>query len=82
MNRKNQNQSVNKPQTVSLDIMKAKGTLFYKTLSYTFTPPICMDALVLWIVNQLPSLSGKSFVFFVNDVVNGEKVSYRCDVSS
>lgn len=32
-------QSVNKPQTVSLDIMKAKGTLFYKTLRYTFTPP-------------------------------------------
>ena len=36
---KKQFQSVSKPQTVSLDIMKAKGTLFYKTLRYTFTPP-------------------------------------------
>lgn len=81
MNTVKHTQSINDTRTVSLDIMKNKGRTFYKTLRYTFTPPICLDALLLWVVHQLPSLSGKKFMLYVNDIVDSEETTYKIDVS-
>lgn len=54
---------------ITLDIMK--GVYYYKTLTYTFAPPICKDKLVAFIEDKLPSLKGKSYDIVYNDTYKG-----------
>ena len=55
---------------ITVDIMK--GVYYYKTLAYTFAPPICKDKLVAFIEDKLPSLKGKSYDIVYNETALGK----------
>ena len=66
-------------KSIAFDIMKNRGTTYYTTLLYSFTPPINMDRLFTWIFQKLPTLKWEPFTILYDETYNGEKETIQIE---